>query len=101
MSRDTQSDAQTFLVETSPGWKSRQDASHGSIEFFVLRGDLTANGSRVGASGYVHLPQGGGGGELSSEAGALCVVFWNPNMPAFHRESNASGSGPRMAAERS
>jgi hypothetical protein len=83
LSKDSQSDAHTYLVEISPGWRSRQDAADGSIEFFVLRGDLGANGSRVGVSGYVHLPQGGGGGELTSESGALAVVFWNPNMPSF------------------
>ncbi len=41
------------------------------------------NGDRVGASGYVHIAQLCGGGELTSTGGALALVFWNPNLPAY------------------
>ncbi len=83
MSRDGLSEAESFLVEIPQAWRKQVDDAVGSIEFFVLRGDLSLNGDRVGPSGYVHIPQSCGGGEASSEAGALAFAYWNPNMPAF------------------
>lgn len=83
MSADPRSHARTSVVEIPPGWRGRYDAKDASLEFFLLRGDLSLGGERVGASGYIHLPQLCGGGELSSHAGALALVFWNPNLPAF------------------
>jgi hypothetical protein len=53
------------------------------LEFFLLRGDLSLQGTRVGSGGYVHVPQGCGGGELASVGGATAFVFWNPNAPCF------------------
>jgi len=64
-------------------WWQAEDGAEASLEPLVLRGDLSLEGERVGASGYTHLPQACGGGELRSETGALALVFWNPNMPAF------------------
>ncbi len=83
MSKDPQSGAHTFVVELPAGWRSATDGREASFEAFLLRGDLALDGEQVGASGYVHAPQGCGGGELRSEAGALALVFWNPNLPAF------------------
>lgn len=83
MSADTRSGAETYVVELPPAWRGRTDAKLASIELFLLRGDLSLDGARVGASGYVHLPQLCGGGELRSERGALALAFWNPNIPAF------------------
>lgn len=83
MSRDENSEARSLLVEMPAGWTRAVDDSTGSIEFFVLRGDLSFNGERVGPSGYVHAPQGCGGGELASESGALAFAYWNPHIPAF------------------
>lgn len=83
MSADGRSGAQTWIVELPPRSSFRTDAKIASLEFFVLRGDLRLNGERVGAAGYIHLPQLCGGGELSSDTGALALVFWNPNLPAF------------------
>lgn len=83
MSRDPRSGARTSVVELPPGWRGRSDGREASFELFLLRGDLALEGSRVGASGYIHLPQGCGGGELLSESGALALAFWNPNIPAF------------------
>jgi hypothetical protein len=83
LSRDPQSEAESLLVEIPAGWTGRTDAAEGSLELFVMRGDVTVNGDKVGPSGYVHLPQGCGGGELQSTAGALVIVYWNPNIPAF------------------
>ena len=36
MSKDTQSDSQTYTVNIPPGWKSQTDAQYGSLEFFIL-----------------------------------------------------------------
>lgn len=83
MSADARSGALTHVVELPPGWRSRFEATEASLELFVLRGDLALDGERVGAAGYLHLPQLGGGGELTSESGALALAFWNPNVPAF------------------
>lgn len=83
MSRDPASAAHTFVVEIPAGWWGSADGAHASLEYFVLRGDLALNGETVGSSGYVHVPQLGGGGELSSMSGALAIAFWNPNLPAF------------------
>jgi hypothetical protein len=83
MSRDQASRAETWLVEVPPGWRAAADGRDASLELFVLRGDIALNGDAVGASGYVHVPQLCGGGELTSRRGALAIAFWNPNMPAF------------------
>ncbi|MFQ3664857.1 MAG: hypothetical protein SNJ79_02315 [Sphingomonadaceae bacterium] len=83
MSHDPRTEARTSLVEIPAGWQGRFDAREASFELFLLRGDLALEGNRVGASGYVHVPQACGGGELDSVAGALALAFWNPNLPAF------------------
>jgi len=83
VSIDHRSRAQTFLVELPAGWNVSHDPADGCLEFFLLRGDIALEGERVGASGYVHLPQAGGGGELRSEGGGLGLAFVNPNIPAF------------------
>lgn len=83
MSSDTQSGSFTWVVEIPPGWRAQTDAATASLEFFLLRGDLALGDERVGASGYIHVPQLCGGGELTSLGGALALVFWNPNLPCF------------------
>ena len=83
LSRDSQSDAQTYLVEIPPGWRHQVDGKAASLELFVLHGDLGFLDQRIGPSGYVHLPQGCGGGEFHSEDGANALAYWNPNIPAF------------------
>lgn len=83
MSADPRSGAQTFCIELFPGWRSRTDGKLASLELFVLRGDLSFNGQVIGASAYVHVAQGCGGGEFSTTGGALVLAFWNPDMPCF------------------
>lgn len=83
LSRDALSAAATLLVEIPPSWKRGVLDDAGSLELFVLRGDVSFEGRKVGPSGYVHVPQGCGGGEMQSSAGALAIVYWNPNIPAF------------------
>lgn len=83
MSRDSNTYAETLLVDIPKGWSKQADDADGSIEFFILRGDLSLDGEQIGPSGYVHLPQGCGGGELTSKSGMLGFLYWNPNIPAF------------------
>ncbi len=83
MSHDPRSGAQTHVLELPAGWKSRFDAMEASLEYFVLSGELAAAGDVVGAGGYIHLAQGCGGGELSTEIGATVYSFYNPDMPCF------------------
>ena len=75
--------AETTLIEPGPGWSHAFDGVEASLELFVMSGKVSVEGQEVGASGYVHLPQGCGGGELSTESGFVAYAFWNPNTPAF------------------
>lgn len=83
MSKDLNTGAHTFVIELPAKFRKKFDGKGGSLELFTLRGDLSLNGDKVGAAGYLHLPQGCGGGEVRSETGALCLVWWNPNAPAY------------------
>lgn len=83
MSKDIQSLAQTYRLEIPIGWTASTFAKDASLEFFVLSGDVSMNGERVGAGGYIHIPQLSGGAELSSQHGAHVLAFWNPNLPSF------------------
>jgi hypothetical protein len=83
MSRDLSSRAETHVLDIPPGWTGRTDSREASLEFFVLSGTLALAGETVSAGGYVHLPQGCGGEELSSRTGAKVLAFWNPNLPSF------------------
>ena len=83
LSNDPPTGAATFLVELPIGLRREIDGKEASLEMFVLRGDVALEGDSVGAGGYVHVPQGGGGGELASGIGGVALVFWNPNMPSF------------------
>lgn len=83
MSKDNKSDSLTYLVELPINWQGEFDAKTASLEFFILRGDLSFNGDLVGSGGYVQLPQLCGGGELRSTSGAIAFAFYNPNIPAY------------------
>ncbi len=88
MSHDPRSGASTWVVEIPAGWRARTDAALGSLEFFLWSGSLSLDdGStehqEVGGSGYIHVPQLCGGGELFSRKGALALALWNPNLPCF------------------
>ena len=68
MSTDPKSDAFTYVLNLPAGFSGRTDANLASLEFFVLTGDLALNGEQAGAGCYLHLPQLGGGGEITSRA---------------------------------
>jgi len=90
LTRDHLDDASTYVAEFPAGWEQTEEGDDASLEFFVLRGSLTARGEGLDeagetapSGGYVHLPQGCGGGDLSTTTGAVALAFWNPNLPAF------------------
>lgn len=88
MSADKRSGAFTWVVEIPAGWRAKVDGKTASLEFFLFHGTLGlddgTNGlEEVGATGYIHVPQMCGGGELYSRRGALALAFWNPNIPCF------------------
>ena len=83
MSTDARSGAVTWVVQIPAGWRVQVDAQLASLELFLFSGDLSLNGEAVGGSGYIHVPQLCGGGELRSDRGALALAFWNPNLPCF------------------
>lgn len=74
--------AATFMARLPAGWHGGHAGDLGTLECFVLEGDLTVDGSTVMAGGVVSLPAGRERAKLSSHAGAHAYVFWNPGLPA-------------------
>jgi hypothetical protein len=83
MSADPRTGSQTFVLHLPPGFKGRADAKTSTLELFLLRGEAALDGEAVGASGYIHIAQGCGGGEVTSQSGTLALAFWNPNLPCW------------------
>jgi hypothetical protein len=80
ISRDPDKGGATLMARIPPGWKHTETAEDGSVEIFVLEGDMTGNGTRVGAGGFLAVPPDGGPLELSSEGGAYVHVWHDPNL---------------------
>jgi hypothetical protein len=81
LSQDADSGSSTYMAQLPAGWKFNEEADEATIEMFVLEGDITANGQRVGAGGFVAIPKHCGPCELSSEAGAQVYLWWTPIWP--------------------
>jgi hypothetical protein len=82
VSRDMNSESRTYMVRIPAGWSHLEKADEAALEMFVFDGDMTGNGKRVGAGGYLAIPRGGGTLEMSSANGAHVLVFWNPELSA-------------------
>src|SRR3989304_2769039 len=52
LSRDPLTGSATSVVELPPQWRQGLQPDEATIEFFVLKGDLTVEGNTVGAGGY-------------------------------------------------
>src|SRR5699024_2139728 len=76
-------DSATYVADIPAGWRHESDASEATLELFMLSGEIALDNLRQGSGGIVNLPQGCGGGEISSEKGGLALIFWNPDLPSF------------------
>ena len=81
LSRDDAKPSTTLMARVPPGWRDTHDAVNGTLEIFVLEGDLSLGGERVGASGFFSIPEGTGDVELRSDTGAQALFYWTVGMP--------------------
>ena len=81
VSRASSGGALTLLARLPAGWRLDEPGDEATLEAFVLEGNLELAGSgRVGAGGFVSVPQGTGPARLSSAAGAHAFLFWSPGL---------------------
>jgi hypothetical protein len=80
LSRDRDSGSTSSIIEVPPRWNHRERCDDGTLELFVLQGDLGINEARVGTGGFVALCRGGGDVDLASSSGAIALAFWNPDL---------------------
>ena len=81
LNRDEAKPSATAWTRIPPGWAGTHDALGGTLEVFVLEGDLSLEGERVGVSGFFSIPEGSGAAELRSETGAQALFYWTFAMP--------------------
>ena len=80
ITRDGGTGSATTMVRLPPGWRRSAAADDGTLECFVLEGDLSVEGERVGAGGFAAVPRGVGTVDVATESGAQLVAFWNPPL---------------------
>ena len=81
ISKNQKTRAATAMLQLPGSWQATDSGRDTTLEIFVLDGDLTVNGTTVGAGGYAAIPRGRGGAKLSSHGGANVYVFSDPNLP--------------------
>lgn len=74
----------TLMVRVPAGWRLVQPSEEATIELLIIEGDVSAEGTRHGAGGFIAISPGGGAVELSSQGGAQLLVFYNPGLTADH-----------------
>ena len=89
LSKDADSGSSTYMAQLPAGWRLDEQGDEATIEIFVLEGDLSANGQRVGAGGFVAIPKQCGPCELSSETGAQVYLWWTPVWPSDYYYDSA------------
>jgi len=67
----------SLMLRLPAGWKFSPPVESSTLEMFVIDGSITANGTRLTIGGFVAIPGGKGGVELSAPFGAQVLVFWN------------------------
>ncbi len=82
ISKDQRTGAATAMLQLPAGWAATDSGRDATLELFVLDGDLTIDGTTVGAGGVVAVPRGRGGARLSSHGGANVYAFSEPGLPA-------------------
>ena len=88
ISNDPDNGSATMMVQLPAGWKFTESSEDGALELFVLEGDVTGNGKRVGAGGFLAVPKQGGPLELSSEGGAYAYAWYNPELATDYYYDN-------------
>jgi len=79
-----ESESTTMMLRLPAGWSLSQPSEEATIEMFVIEGDVSVEGQRHGAGGFIAISPGCGTVELSSEGGAQLVVFYNPELTPEH-----------------
>ncbi len=77
ISKNPDTGAGSFMVKFPPGWSHKATGDDATLEMFIIDGDVTANGQRLGAGGFIAVPKKLGPADLASEGGAQAYVFWN------------------------
>jgi hypothetical protein len=81
VSEDVSTGGQTLLARLPAGWQGSEPADDGTLEVFVLEGELNVDGRTLHAAGFASVPQSSGGAELESAPGAVALLFWSPTLP--------------------
>ena len=65
------------LLDLPTGWSGKGSPARGSLEEFLVAGDLKAGGVRYGKWGYAYRPQGDPAGRYATKGGARLLAWWN------------------------
>ena len=74
----------TLMLQLPAGWSLSQPSEEATLEFLVIEGDLSVEGERHGAGGFIAISPGCGTVELASAGGAQVLLFYNPELTAAH-----------------
>jgi hypothetical protein len=77
LSRNRITGGGTILVEIPPGWSGVGSRARGSLEEFVLIGELSMRRQWFERWGYAARPIGQAAGEYHTVAGATLLCFWD------------------------
>lgn len=74
------------LVAALPaGWTATERAADGTLELFVLEGEVAAEGQAVRGGGFLQVSKGAGPVRLAAgAAGARVVLLWHATLPVLH-----------------
>ncbi len=81
VSIDAGTDAKTLLARLPAGWRGVEPADDGTLEIFVLEGEVRLDDVALRAAGFGSVPRGCGGAELASPCGAVALLFSSPSLP--------------------
>jgi len=74
----------TLIAALPAGWRGVERAVDGTLEAFVLEGELQVPGRALRSGGFLQVPQGAGPVELVAGAeGARVVLFWHATLPVL------------------
>jgi hypothetical protein len=81
VSEDSATGGKTLLARLPAGWRGAEPAADGTLEVFVLEGEVRVDGRSLRAAGFASVPRGSGGAELESPEGGVALFFWSPTLP--------------------